>query len=329
MNACRLLPVGEQGPLQASQQLLHHLWRHADLNGLLIPTWDEEKGIPEPALLEDSSHLDHADPFAPFMPHNAAGKALAALQQLQGRRIALAMRPCELLSFRKLAQRKDLDPSQALLISTDCLSAFALDDTEWRKESDQDPRRLTQEVLHFAAQGGILASRFRGSCQFCDQIIPENIDVHIGVLGLETSKHMLVAIRDPALDQDLVRELRLVSDVPTDISQRRERVLNNLSAWRKRTWEQALSSLDMSLATPEALSEHLASCTACRHQLVEHCPSFEPAWLTLAPEERLVEALAWVTSCGGCGTCEYSCPDDYPLLVAIWFLRQTTTTTAG
>ena len=323
MNAHRLLLVGEQGPLQASQNLLQHLWRHAALNALLIPTWDDEKRFPEPTLLEDPSRLDHADPFAPFMPSNAAGKAIAALQQLQGRRLALAMRPCELISFRELAQRKGLDPSQALLISTDCLSAFALDDSEWREETGQDPQRLTHEALQFASQGGILASRFRGSCQFCTQLVPHNIDVHIGVLGLETSKHMLVSILDADLDQALVRELGLMLEVPGDIAQRRERILKNLSTWRKRTWEQALSNLDSSLTTYDALIEHLASCDPCQLRLQEHCPTFDPGWLQRTPEERLPEAIAWVASCGGCGACEHQCPNDYPLFMAIWFLRQT------
>ena len=325
MNAHRLLPVGEQGPLQASRMLLQHLWRHAELDALLIPAWDDEQRVPEPTLLEDPSRLDHADPFAPFMPHNAAGMAITALQQLQGRRFALAMHPCELASFRELARSKGLDPNEALLISTDCLSAFALDDTEWRGEAGQDPQHLTHEVLHFASQGGILASRFRGGCQYCDQLVPDNIDVHIGVLGLETSRHMLVSILDMTLDQNLVRALHLAPEVPSDIAQRRERVLKNLFTWRKRTWEQAVSTLDPNLATLEALSEHLTSCGPCRHRLQEHCPSFDPGWLQLRREERLQDALAWVESCGGCGTCEHECPDDYPLFMAIWFLKKTKT----
>jgi ferredoxin len=323
MNAQRLLPVGKQGPLHAARQLLHHLWSYADLKALLIPVWDDEKRFPEPTLIEDPSHLNRADPFAPFMPHNAAGKAITALQQLHGRGLALAMRPCELLSLKELAHRNDLDLSQALLISTDCLSAFAVDDTDWKKETGEDPQHSTDEVLHFAAQGGILASRFRGSCQFCDQLVPKNFDVHIGILGLETSKHLILTISDKDLDQDLMRDLNLVPELPSDVAQRRERILKNLSTWRMRTWKQAISNLDMSLATLEALIEHLTSCDPCRLQLQEHCPSFDPAWLTGGPEECRAEALAWIAACGGCGTCEYECPDSYPLFMVIWFLRQT------
>lgn len=324
MDAHRLLSVGKQGPLKASQEMLKHLWHRANLDAILIPAWSGEDRVPEPTLLKDPSGIERSDPFAPFMPHNAAGRAIAALEGLEGQTIGLAMRPCELLSFKEIARKKGLDLSRSLLISTDCLSAFALDDTDWRGKSSLDAQRLTDEALQFAAQGGILASRFRGSCQFCDQIIPQDIDVHIGVLGLETSKHMVLSIRDPELDRLLSSDLGLDVDVPGDIAQRRERVLKNVTAWRKRTWEQALSSLDMNLATIEALSDHLQSCAPCRSRLQEHCPSFETGWLTLETDARLAEAASWVSSCGGCGTCEHECPNAYPLFMVIWFLRKTT-----
>lgn len=323
MNAHRLLPVGEQGPLKASQELLKHLWRRANLNAVLVPAWSGEDRVPEPTLLKDPSGIDRADPFAPFMPHNSARRAIEALEKVEGRRLALAMRPCELLSLKQIARGKGLDLDQSLLISTDCLSAFAIDDIDWRSESSSDAQRLTHEALQFAAQGGILASRFRGSCQFCDQIIPQDIDVHIGVLGLETSKHMVLSIRDPELDKHLSSDLGLEAEVPGDIAQRRERILKNITAWRKRTWEQALSNLDMDLATIGALSDHLRSCDPCRNRLQDHCPSFESGWLSLEPDARLAEAANWVTSCGGCGTCEHECPEDYPLFMVIWYLRKT------
>jgi coenzyme F420-reducing hydrogenase beta subunit len=323
MNAHRLLPVGEQGPLKVSQELLKHLWQRANLNAILVPAWSGEDRIPEPTLLKDPSGIDRADPFAPFMPHNSAGRAIEALEQMGGRKLALAMRPCELLSFKEIALRKGLDLDQSILISTDCLSAFAPDDTEWRSEASSDTQRLTHEALRFASQGGILASRFRGSCQFCDQIIPQDIDVHIGVLGLETSKHMVLSIRDPELDRQLSSDLGLGVDVPGDIAQRRERVLKNITAWRKRTWEQAISNLDMDLATIKALSDHLLSCAHCRNRLQDHCPSFESNWLAFEADARLVEAANWVSSCGGCGTCEHECPENYPLFMVIWYLRKT------
>lgn len=323
MDTHRLLLVGERGPLKASQELLKHLWQHANLNAVLIPAWTGEDGIPEPTLLEDPSGITRADPFAPFMPHNSAGRAIEVLEQIEGRNLALAMRPCELLSLKEIARKKELDLSRSLLISTDCLSAFSLDDTDWRREASADAQRLTQEALQFAAQGGILASRFRGSCQFCDQIIPQDIDVHIGVLGLETSKHLVLSIRNPELDKQLSADMGLEAQVPTDIAQRRERILKNITAWRKRTWEQALSNLDSKLATIEALSSHLLSCGPCRSQLQDHCPSFESTWLDFETDARLAEAANWVSSCGGCGTCEHECPDAYPLFMVIWYLRKT------
>jgi formate dehydrogenase subunit beta len=289
---------------------------------MLIPTWEDEHRIPEPVLIQDPALLDRADPFAPFIPDNAARIAIHVLDQNQDQRLGFAMRPCELLTFKELAKRKQLDTSSTLLISTDCLSASPESERHMREEDDEDPQTLTHEALQFASEGGFLASPFRRSCQFCDLLMAEDVDLFIGVLGLETSKHMLLMINDPELDQSLCGDLSLVRKIPSDVEQQRQRILSNLSAWRRRTWNQALANLDRNLATLEALIAHLESCDACRSRLATHCPLYQTSWHTPQSRIELDDALVWLTSCTGCGTCEHTCPDGYPLVMAILALRQ-------
>jgi ferredoxin len=322
LSVQRLLPVSKQGPLHASRQLLHHTWHHAALDAMLIPTWEDEKRIPEPALIRDPAHLKRADPFAPFIPDNAAQLAIQVLDQHQGRRLGFAMRPCELLTFKELARRKRLDTSSTLLISTDCLSASPDSDRHLRAEDDEDPQNLTLEALQFASEGGFLASPFRRSCQFCDLLVGDDVAVHIGVLGLETNRHVLLMIGDPELDQNLCSELSLVREIPSDVDQHRQRILSNLSAWRRRTWNQALADLDRECATLEALITHLESCDACRDRLSLHCPLFHPSWRSPQSNIQEEDVIDWLMSCTGCGTCEHPCPDGYPLVMAILSLRQ-------
>jgi formate dehydrogenase subunit beta len=289
---------------------------------MLIPTWEDEKRIPEPTLIREPAHLERADPFAPFIPDNAARFAIQVLDQYQGQRLGFAMRPCELLTFKELARRKQLDTGSTLLISTDCLSASPESERQLRVEDDEDPQNLTHEALQFASEGGFLASPFRRSCQFCDLLVAEDVDVHIGVLGLETSRHVLLMISDPELDQDLCSECSLVRKIPSDVAQHRQRILSNLSAWRRRTWHQALSNLDRERATLEALIAHLDSCDACRDRLAMHCPLFHPSWRAPQSSVQMEDAIDWLTSCTGCGTCEHPCPDGYPLAMTILSLRQ-------
>ncbi|HEY70548.1 MAG TPA: hypothetical protein G4O08_08200 [Anaerolineae bacterium] len=322
MSAQRLLPVDKQGPLHASRQLLYHTWHHADLDAMFIPAWEDEKSIPEPTLIQEPAHLERADPFAPFIPDNAARFAIQVLDQHQGQRLGFAMRPCELLTFKELARRKRLDTNSTLLISTDCLSASPESERHLRAEDDEEPQNLTHEALQFASEGGFLASPFRRSCQFCDLLMADDVDLHIGVLGLETSRHMLLMISNPELDQDLCSELSLLPKIPSDVDQHRQRILSNLSAWRRRTWNQALSNLDRERSTFEALIAHLESCDACRDRLAMHCPLFHPSWCSPQSSLPMEDVIDWLRACTGCGTCEHPCPDGYPLIMTILSLRQ-------
>jgi formate dehydrogenase subunit beta len=298
------------------------MWHHADLDAMLIPTWEDEKPIPEPTLIREPARLEHADPFAPFIPDNAARFAIQVLDQHHGQRLGFAMRPCELLTFKELARRNQLDTSSTLLISTDCLSASPESERHLRAEDKDDPQNLTHEALQFASEGGFLASPFRRSCQFCDLLMAEDVDLHIGVLGLETGRHVLLMIKDPELDQNLCSDLSLVRKIPSNVDQHRQRILSNLSAWRRRTWNQALSNLDRKHSTLEALIAHLEHCDSCRDRLAMHCPLFHSSWRSPQSSIHKEDAVDWLAACTGCGTCEHQCPDGYPLVMTILSLRQ-------
>lgn len=317
MRTRRLVPVDESGPLSAVRGLLARVWEGAALDAMLVPAWDEARHGLEPALLESPAQLGRADPFAPVMRLNSARHAADVLRGNPGARHGLVLRPCELRSLSEIARRETLVLEGAFLIGPDCLATFPHEDFDWRSAHAEDAERLTLDALHFASQGGILPSRLRGSCQLCDRPYPEDADVHIEVLGLETAQSLVVNMRNEALAGRLGWN---GGDIPPELVERRERVLARLASWRQRSRAFAESHLEPGQATVPALVEHIRGCIACREHLLEACPLFGEAWKQSSEGEDEAAVQAWLQGCGGCGMCDYACPVGYPLFSVVTHL---------
>jgi formate dehydrogenase subunit beta len=320
MRVNRLVSVQAGDPLGSLRALLALFWAHSQWDGLLIPTWSQEAEAPRPALLTDPQAIDEADPFAPVMLVNAASRAAQAMEDNPSSKLAFMLRPCELRSLRLLATRRGLDLSPHLTISADCLAAFPREDFQWRLEKALGRDHLTREALHFAAQGGILPSRYRSSCQTCEQPYPVSADVSIKLMGLETSDHYIVELRDSHLASELGMDQVSRQEPSKSEIERRQRTLDRLIGWRQQTLDYAASHMDRRHKSVEGLLEHLNACESCRSQIEEVCPLFDAGWLRLRGEQEVVEIERWLRSCAGCGMCAYQCPQGFPLYASISFL---------
>lgn len=317
----KLLPVEPRGPLDATRRFLTQVWERGGLDGMFIPAWGAGEDDPRPVLLNEPAQLSRADPYAPLMVLNTAPHVAALTADTPSRRLAAVLRPCELRSLRELARRRRIDLSRLLLISPDCLATFPHEDFDWRVQHAAFIERITDEALHFAAQGGILPSRLRPSCQACDHPYPADADIHIGVLGMETNQSLLLGFRDA----DLLRQLGW-QDAPepsADLLARRTRVLEKLGEWRQRSRAYAESHLEEDQASVEGLVRHLRTCENCRSWISRACPFFADVWETSDSGERITEVeSSWLRSCGGCGMCDHACPDGYPLSTVVGHLTR-------
>jgi len=294
------------------------VWEAAPLNALLIPIWSEEDQLPIPTLIRNPNLLSQADPFAPVMPGNAARLAADALNSHTGGTLGLCLRPCEMRSLRNIVEAEGLGREDVLLISSDCLGALPPEDYRRHLTLMADHSQMTRETLHFAAQGGILPSRYQQSCQLCDAPYPEQVDLHLQLFGYETQKQISLDWHETKFANPLEDRL-ILSDVPPGIEARRARVLANLARWRSRSLEDRQDVLDPDHATPAALLEHLMHCSHCWDVLEAHCPTFGLPDQQLEDEQDL---LLWLNTCGGCGMCDSVCPTGYPLFEVILTLRQ-------
>lgn len=321
MDIHRSISVRERNPLETTRILLRQVWERAELEGLFAPIWQTEQQIPQPILLTDPSSIHQVDPFAPVMLTNTAGVAAAIISENPGKRYVFLFRPCELRSLKALATWQDLDLSHTLIFSIDCLAVFPMEDFLGRIGETEDGEQISLDLIQFASQGGILPSRYKRSCQLCERPYPKVADLGIELLGLQTTEHLVIGIRDQTLAERLGLDGKTTRDVPPEVRERRECVLERITSWRGRSLAYAQSHLDKTQSTFDGLTRHLNSCTLCFGRLKQHCPLFEHAWSVRNSGHMESRLRDWILTCGGCGMCEHQCPQNFPLFTVIAHLR--------
>jgi NAD-dependent dihydropyrimidine dehydrogenase PreA subunit len=319
MSVRRIISVEAKDPLRTVRNLLTAIWDHAHLDGLFLPVWQDE-GLPLPTLITSPDLIFKADPFIPVMHRNSACLAVETMQETPEKNFGFVLRPCELRSFRALLGKLNIDPKRCLSISSDCLSTFPPEDFDWRLEASDHREHMTQTALHFAAHGGILPSRYRYCCQFCDKPFPELADVSFELLGIPTKQHLVINFQKPELMDLLNLQNFNAFPVPDEITQKREKTLKKLADWRQKAQAYTSAHLKEEHKTLSGLIAHLTTCTYCRNLMSEECPLFEADWIQAEIRTDTMVFESWLNSCGGCGMCEADCPENYPLFRSICFI---------
>ncbi|MDF1500257.1 MAG: hypothetical protein P1P76_07310 [Anaerolineales bacterium] len=309
------IPVSGDDPLDTSRQILSAIWEIRDLDAMILPQWHAANRRPEPTWITDRAALTSADPFAPVMTANAAKTTMDMVTRNGKDKIAIFLRPCELESLRILADRDRIELERVFVMSADCLGVLPEADFRRHLTLTTDCESITQETLQFAAQGGILPSRYKESCQLCHHPYPRDCDLHIWLFGVETHNGLVLSLRDDETAGELSKHIETLP-VPKNIPGRREKVIQNLETWRGRSFGREGERYPDLNKTLDALAAHLRECQACRSRLEEHCPLFD-SLDALDP----LELKSWVRSCAGCGMCEHTCPEGYPLFSSILQIR--------
>jgi Pyruvate/2-oxoacid:ferredoxin oxidoreductase delta subunit len=320
MSQRQYIPVSGNDPLETSREVISAIWEIRDLDAMILPQWHTETRRPEPTLIKNRLALTDADPFAPVMAANAAKTTMELLAENGNDQLGIFLRPCELESLRVLAAQDRIDLEGVFLISADCLGVLPEEDFRRHLTLTSNHESITQETLQFAAQGGILPSRYKESCQLCHHPYPHNCDLHFLLFGVETLKGLVIDLRDDETARQLSNQIQTTSVIETT-SARREKVIQNLETWRGRSFgreEERYPDLNKTLS---ALREHIKECPICRTRLMQQCPLFDPLAMDDPAEVDLTKLEIWVQSCAGCGMCEHECPQDYPLFSAIIQIR--------
>ncbi|MBM3151178.1 MAG: 4Fe-4S dicluster domain-containing protein [Chloroflexi bacterium] len=303
-------------PLGALEKFLARAWQAAGLEAMLVPAGEKE----QPRLLTDPAGLLGSDPFLPLMLVNAARLLPEVLERCKGMRLGLLLRPCELRALRQILKRKAFVPGPLTIFCVDCLGTYPLDDFDWRTDRKGPGASLSEELLHFAPQGGIAAYRYRLACQVCASPAAVDGDINLGLIGLPAVENLLVetglagpdwqSLTDgPATPVLVSRRTKAVRTLDERHANRRARLLDEVSA-----------SLPSGL---DALLDRLAACGECQ-ACMDACPLCSVARPRRSPQggyER-DDILDWLSSCAGCGMCEQTCPDHLPLHVVFAKVRE-------
>jgi formate dehydrogenase subunit beta len=322
MSFHKLIEVINGDPVQTIREILRIPLENGHLDAFFLPVWTEGAQSPSPSVITSPKEFRNADPFAPVMLCNSGAVAFQEVVQNPNRRIGIVLRPCELRTFLFLRSESGINTRNPVLISMDCMATFPVEDFGWRLDKAQERDRLSKTALHFAAQGGLLPSRYRDSCQLCDKPFPENADLLLELFGIETSEHIGIRSDEDDILNELGMETIVAKSISTEMIERRQRTLDRLLEWRRQSQAYASAHLTQEQKSFDGLIQHLRRCTSCQNTIAQHCPTFELEWVTGSEIVQAEILENWLGYCGGCGMCEHECPEDFPIFKSISYLSR-------
>jgi formate dehydrogenase subunit beta len=333
MRVDRLVKVGEDGPLAAVHNVLHGLWERNGLVAMLGPLESEEGREVAPQVAEEPHSLAAINPFAPVMPANAAALIVGFAREHQPGPLAAVLRPCEWRAVVELRKRHRTTPEADRVISVvvDCLGCHSSE--VWNERARvTSPADIWHDALTYADQGGFTPKALRRGCQMCTSPASREVDLTIGLFGLNTSHALLVSCPDEDTDERLHMAEIAPELAPEDVIVRREVALGELAERRGRQRDllfQDAQRRGVGLAEVLGLFANCSLCGDC----LDACPLYngELAGMLGARTARhsgrsllaeLVDLGRWLASCSGCGMCEEVCSSGVPLLDIVSPLSQ-------
>lgn len=133
------------------------------------------------ALITDKNKIDAIVPSFPFMPANA-GKLISRLTMIEAsnKPVAVILRPCELRALYELVKLEQAHLDNLLVISFTCNGVFALS-TRHNGLEEKIPEYWEKTKTGDSMPG------IRESCTLCEDFIPHNADIILGLAGFDST----------------------------------------------------------------------------------------------------------------------------------------------
>jgi len=334
-----VVEVENGDPLEALRKLLRRFLESKIVNAVLVP-----KALPSGAgfvqtLIKDPEMLKDAHPLAPTMPVQSARIVSNLTIGEPGGRIGAVMKSCELRAVVELAKFLQVKLDHLVTIGVDCLGTYEVKDYARAAEEKQGADSLTGQLLKGAKTGDVKPPDgidLRLACRMCENPVPINADMTIGLFGHDASQEIEVIVAD-RMEADL-RD-KGVFELSSDESDSRKQVASQLIEQRIKTRDQVFREFKERVTDLEALMNTLSTCIRC-HNCMVACPICyckECVFRTPTFEHQSDQFLRWAdrkggiqmptdtlifhltrmahmaTSCIGCGLCDSACPNGLPV----------------
>ncbi len=339
MTKYATLEVPDGQPLVALRGFLRGLLEQKIVDALLVP----QPVLPGDSLVQtlvrDAALLERADPIYPLMPVQSARLVSNVSAVNPGGKVGVVLKPCELRATVELAKLKQVDMAHIVTISLDCLGTYEVTDFVALVRALGDVSAPSAEALVKAKDGAVIPHegyQFRPACRICEQPVPTNADIALGLLGVDTGREILIGVGE-RLGDVVWDKMGLMPTAENPSS--RSAAINRLVAERTAARDARFAELRAAVTDVPGLLAQFATCLRCYNCMVA-CPIcyckeciFKTATFDHASESymrwagrkgavrmptdtllfHLTRLNHMVASCVGCGACTNACPSDIPV----------------
>ena len=337
MSVKAVLEVKEGDVVTALREFLRRLLETQVVDALLVPLELPSRDAVVQTLVKDPDRLANANPLAPVMMVNSAKLVSSLTRRGNRERVGVLLKSCEMRALIELVKLQQATLENVVTLGIDCLGSYEA--TQYARLSSEldDGAGPSIEQLQAAREGQVVpldGCEFRVACQICEHPTAANVDINIGLIGVDTETAIILEMEEE-IGQEVVEKLGLKEgDAPG-----REETVAKLVADREKARDEAFARFHETVKDASTLLAQFSTCIAC-HNCSHACPIcyckeciFETdtfrhpsdRYLLWAdrkgaarmPSDTLLFQLTrmnhMVTSCVGCGMCESACPSDLPL----------------
>jgi formate dehydrogenase subunit beta len=330
------IEVKEQDILASLKAFFTTLLEKGEISALMV-SQHLQGGSVMPTLVSDPEKLNDVDPLAPVFPINAAKVVSKLTRRPTGSKIAVVLRPCEIRAFIELVKLKQGTMDDLILVGTDCYGTYS--NVHYPRFIGDNGEGSTVRFLQNAASGNGTAFEdfdISPACKACEYPVPENADLMIGLIGVDTQNQLLVKANtekgEALLDKLGLPEIQ----EPADRAKAVEALVAERLAYRDKMFEETSEAT----TDIEKLTSYLANCVNCYNCRVA-CPVCyckECVFVTDVFDHEPAQYLKWAkrkgilkmpsdtvfyhltrlahmsTACIGCGQCSNACPNNIPVM---------------
>lgn len=337
MSKIAKIEVKEQDLLASLSGFFKDLLQEGELGALMVPQHLPMENTVMPTLVTEPERINGADPLAPVFPLNAAKVVSKLTRRPTGSQVAVVLRPCEIRAFVELVKLKQGTMDDVILVGMDCYGAYG--NRDYPRFNNGDAHGATLRFYQNVTSGkGTAFEDFDISpaCKACEHPIPENADLLIGLVGVDTSNHMLLKANS-SKGEALLDKMKLSeASEPEGRAKAIEALVSDRTAYR----DQMFTETGEATADIEKLTTYLSNCVNCYNCRVA-CPVCyckECVFVTDVFDHDPVQYLRWAkrkgiikmptdtvfyhitrlahmsTACIGCGQCSNACPNNIPVM---------------